>query len=311
MSAPSTGVSTPTGTKLIPDPPTHPAYKLIARAHPNDQIKAIQIYADKVAHKPLFLDSSSHDVSDKRSARRRLRLRKKSYALKHTRPKPLSAKEKRELKLYELRPEECKYEIYKGLNTLWKRYMLEVLGYLDREGKVVKGRVGSAASASGAGALIASADFHGMEIEVVRCVDVGRVGLKGIVVRETRSIITVVCDEREDELGRRKRKASRKGNEDIATGTDKESRAGGNQDKVRMVLKKGTVFRVVLDLPGKEETSSANDVAEDRGTVTTDSTTTGTNVTRQLVFGLHGDQLEIRPIERATKKFKWKPMDYL
>lgn len=300
MSAPSTGTTTPSKST-----PTHPAHKLLSRAHPTDQFKATQILTDKIAHKPLFLNpnttSTSTNDSDKRAARRHIRQRKKAYALKHARPRPLSAKEKRALALYELRPEECRYEVYRGLNALWRRYVLEALGYLDRGGKVVKGKVGSAATASnGAGALIAGADFHGMEVEVVRCVDVGRLGLKGIVVRETRSTLTVVCDAREDRArGRRAEKADGDGQ-----GTE----AGARRDKVRMVLKKGTVFRVVLDLPGREEAPASNssDAVDAR-----EPTASGTLTKRQLVFELHGDQLEIRPVERATKKFKWKSMDYL
>jgi ribonuclease P protein subunit POP4 len=30
-----------------------------------------------------------------------------------------------------------------------------------------------------------------------------------------------------------------------------------------------------------------------------------------LVFELHGNQFEFRPADRASRKFKWKAMDYL
>lgn len=309
MSASSTGFSTPPGpwpSKPNSDPSSHPAQKLLTRAHPTDEAKAAQILTDKIAYKSLFLNSSAND-SDKRAARRHIRLRKKAYALKHARPKPLSAKEKRELRVYKLKPEECRYEVYKGLNALWTRYVLEVLGYLNRNGEVVKGRIGSVASANGgAGALIAGADFHGMEVEVVRCVDVGRVGLKGIVARETRSTLTIVCNEKEDKPRRRKPNANGKERGEVPTGTGNAAEASGSQDKVRMILKKGAVFRVVLDLPSKDQATASNDTVD-----TQDSTTTNTLTKRRLIFELHGDQLETRPVERATKKFKWKSMDYL
>jgi ribonuclease P protein subunit POP4 len=32
---------------------------------------------------------------------------------------------------------------------------------------------------------------------------------------------------------------------------------------------------------------------------------------RNLVFELHGNQFEFRPADRASRKFKWKNMDYL
>lgn len=158
---------------------------------------------------------------------------------------------------------------------LWTRYALEVLGYLDREGKVVKGKVGTSITAMGAGAVLAGADFHGMEIEVVRSVDAGRVGLKGIVVRETRSTFVVVMDERE------------KGRAEEVV-----------KDKVGTIFKKGSVFRVCIELPGDEVIPAEEGEVQQK-------------TKRQVVFEIHGDQIELRPIDRATKKFKWKPMNYL
>lgn len=166
---------------------------------------------------------------------------------------------------------------------------------------MVAGKVGSAASANGAGALMASADYHGMEVEVVRCVDVGRIGMKGIVVRETRSTFTIVMDEREDKKRRAKWMGKLK-DIDKVHGT-KNSKP---KDKVRMILKKGSVFRVVINLPSVKEGSAPGETVksstEEEGELQTE---------RRLVLGLHGDQLEIRPVERAVKKFKWKVMDYL
>lgn len=302
----STNSSRPSTPSLQPDHhASHPAHKLLTQAHPNDPELTSKIFTDKILHKPLLLTTATTEPADNRAARRHLRLRKKSYALKHARPKPLSAKEKRELGLYQLRPEECQYEVYKGLNSLWRRYVLEVLGFLDRDGKVVKGRVGSAVTASNGAGLIASADFHGMEVEVVRCVDVGRVGMKGIVVRETRSTLIVVCDQKEDVRKSRKAKWTVRG---------KPYRK--DQDKVRMIMKKGSVFRVVIESPTEEENNP--DAVEDEDVEMKEDQNSASNVDiakrqarRQLIFELHGDQLEIRPIERATKKFKWKPMDYL
>lgn len=181
---------------------------------------------------------------------------------------------------------------------LWRRYILEVLGFLDRDGKVVKGRIGSAVTGTSGAGLIASADFHGMKVEVVRCADVGRVSLKGIVVRETRSTVTIVCDEKED-TKKMKRQAKWRG----------KGEAPDDQDKVRMIMKKGTVFRVVVDLPIIENDSSSHVDNEDVDIKEADETKR--KARRHLVFELHGDQLEIRPIERAVKKFKWRPMDYL
>lgn len=268
MSMPSTRPSTP-----VPNHTTHPAHKLLTRAHPADPGAVSTVFTEKIINKPLLL-STSTDHADKRAFRRHVRNHKAVYARKHARPKPLSTKEKRERKLYELKPEECSYETYKGLNALWTKYILEVLGYLDREGKVVGGKVGTGVTAMSAGAVLAGADFHGMEVEVVRSVDAGRVGVRGIVVRETRSTFVVVVDQKEKGEG------------------------GIVRDKVRTIFKKGSVFLVCVDLPVVEV------VAAEEGEVQQ-------KTKRQLVFELHGDQLELRPIDRATKKFKWRPLKYL
>ncbi|KAK5103463.1 hypothetical protein LTS08_002878 [Lithohypha guttulata] len=307
-SRPSTPQVSGSGTPRTP--PTsiqisHPAHKLLTRAHPSSPETATKIFTDKILNKPLLL-SASTEHADERALRRHIRDRKKAYARNHARPKPLSAREKRELKLYELRPENCRYEVYVGLNQLWTRYILEVLGYLDRDGAVVKGRVGIAAVANGAGSLMASADYHGMVIEVVRSKDVGRVGVKGIVVRETRSTFTVVMDEREDRQ-RQKPGAPNEAADGPNMQKDKDVRP---RDKVRMILKKGSVFRVVIELPSEQPgPTQTPDTAEKSAELT--GPTENAKSRRQLVFELHGDQLEVRPIERAVKKFKWKPMDYL
>jgi len=225
--------------------------------------------------------------------------------VKHARPKPLSAKEKRSLKLYNLKPEECQYEIYQGLNQLWRRYILEILGYLDREGRVVQSRIGQPANINSSGALIASADFHGMEIEVVACTDQTRIGCRGIIVRETRSTITIVCNE----LEHSKSKLKRSENNEVQV-----------QDKVRMILKRGTVFRIIVTLPTnrENETSSTLQLAppeqpQSKHTTAETSATVQSPLEskRQLIFELHGDNLKVRPTERAVKKFKWKSTDYL
>lgn len=172
---------------------------------------------------------------------------------------------------------------------------------------MVKGRVGSPVAVSGAGALIASADFHGMEVEVVRCCEGARVGVRGIVVRETRSTVTVVCDEREDKRRRKRGGGGKRGDEGGVPEADE------GQDKVRMILKKGTVFRVVVDLPTVDEVAEGkvDEGIQAGANGARGSSAVGSNTKRQLIFELHGDQLEIRPIERATKKFKWKSKDYL
>ena len=208
MKAPSrspSGASTPLQT------PTTPAHALVARAH--SPSSAARIYTDKIATKPLLLQPTTH--TDKRALRRHIRERKKQH---HTRKqakkgnKPLSAKEKRRLGIYRLRRDEVRgptrkvdgadeddlkkeretnWEVWKGLNELWNGYMLEVLGY-TRNGSLTPGWERKEVNAQNQGGVLVSCDLHGAWVEVVRSRDQGRVGVKGVVVRETKFQIVVV-----------------------------------------------------------------------------------------------------------------------
>ncbi|KIY03914.1 uncharacterized protein Z520_00606 [Fonsecaea multimorphosa CBS 102226] len=254
---------------VTPQPTTsHPAHSLLSRAHSPDT--ALRIFTEKVKNKPLLLQPTSSADRDKRALRRRIRLRRKEYYLRKRKPKSLSAKEKRELGLFRLKKEETKYEIYKGLHELWKGYMLEVLGYV-KDGQVVQSSLARVMTAQSHGSLLASADFHGAEVEVVACSDAGKVGLKGIVVRDTKYTFVVVTA----------------------------------KDEVKTLPKRNTVFRYEVPLPGN------GNGARDDGPHQDDKDKERTESPRQLVFELHGNQFEFRPAERANRKFKWKAMDYL
>ena len=145
--------------------------------------------------------------------------------------------------------------------------MLEILGYL-KDGEVVdtaglKGRE-KEITAQSHGGILASADFHGAEVQVVRCKDAGKVGIKGVVVRDTKFTFMVVTD----------------------------------QDEVKTLPKRDTVFRYEVPLPcGKPEEGVEQGGEEGEG--------------RNLVFEVHGNQFELKPAERANRKFKWQVMDYL
>ncbi|KAK4935850.1 hypothetical protein LTR10_023162 [Elasticomyces elasticus] len=228
-----------------PAPISHPAHALLSRAHSPDT--SARIFTDKIKNKPLLLEPTAG--SDKRALRRHIRLHKKEYYLRKRKPRPLSAKEKRALGVFKLQKEEIKYDIYKNLHDLWNGYMLEVLGFTSaKEGDATTKRIPTV-TAQSHGSLLASADFHGAEIEVVRCGDAGKVGIKGVVVRDTKFTFVVVTA----------------------------------KDEVKTLPKRDTVFKYEVVLPGE----------------------------KKLVFEVHGNQFEFRPVDRANRKFKWKLMDYL
>lgn len=110
--------------------------------------------------------------------------------------KPLSAKEKRDSGVYEIPAEARKYELYVPLRGMWVGYMWEVLGMGGKVGD--EGGRGCFVTGASVGGKIASADFHGAEVRVVRSRCVGMVGLEGIVVRDTKFTFQVVT--RGDEL---------------------------------------------------------------------------------------------------------------
>ncbi|KAI1172670.1 RNase P/MRP, p29 subunit [Nemania sp. FL0916] len=150
---------------------------LLRRAHSPDS--ANRIYSDKIQHRPLLLKPSSPPPSTARDARRRARNEKKKRA-KALKPKPLSARERRRLQLYHLPDEGKKYSIFAPLHDLWLGYIREILGSEIYHG------------GEGAGAKLSAADFHGAEVEVSRSRCPSRVGLRGIVVKDSRFTFEII-----------------------------------------------------------------------------------------------------------------------
>ena len=197
----------------------HPAQSLLSRAH--SPSSASKHFTERVKTRPLLLRPSSPPANrsnpDARHRRRLERLRKKEYFLRKQKPRPLSAKEKRATGVHRLSKEkgECKWEVYSGLRKLWAAYAREVLGIKDagQDGRNDRAS-GKLLSAQLHGPLLASLDYHGAEIEVVRCPCVGRVSTRGVVVRDTMFTFVVVT----------------------------------RKDEVRILPKKDTVFRVAIPL---------------------------------------------------------------
>lgn len=152
---------------------------LLLRAH--SPPTAERIYADKIQHRPIFLRPTSPPPQvTAKQARRKERERKAKDRKNALKPKPLSAKQRRKLGLHDIPREGQKYATFVPLHNLWLGYVREILG-----SEVYSGGQGAAAKLS-------AADFHGAEIEVVRSGCVGRVGIKGIVVKDTRFVFEVI-----------------------------------------------------------------------------------------------------------------------
>lgn len=155
------------------------AASLLSRAHSPDSTN--RIFTEKVKTRPLLLKPS--EPANGQQQRRLERQRKLSARHKKQKPKPLSSRERRALCLYEIPPSELKYRFYEPLHAMWLGYIQEVLGEncMPVTGPAV--------------AKLCSADFHGAELQVVRSRCVGRVGARGIVVKDSKFAFEIVTRE--------------------------------------------------------------------------------------------------------------------
>ena len=165
----------------------HVAQTLLNRAH--SPKTAATIFTEKVLHKPLHLRPTSPDPAsqDARAQRRLQRLRKAEKVKRRQKVRSISAKEKRITRIYDIPDEAKKYEIYVPLHRLWLGYMWEILGITKEQSTFV--------TAQSKGSIMASADYHGAEMTVVRSRCASMVGLEGIVVRDTKFTFQIITKE--------------------------------------------------------------------------------------------------------------------
>jgi ribonuclease P protein subunit POP4 len=162
----------------------HIAQTLLQRAHSPTTAK--NHFAERVIKRPLHIRATSPTPSARAVRRRALNERKETDRKRSkNKPRPLSAARKRALCLNEIPKEQQKYDIYEPLHGLWIGYMREILGLNDAERSVY-------VTPHASGQMLATADMHGALVSVVRSRCVSRVGLEGIVVRDTRFTFEVV-----------------------------------------------------------------------------------------------------------------------
>ncbi|KAK4454449.1 putative rRNA and tRNA processing protein [Podospora aff. communis PSN243] len=216
---------------------------LLTKAHGADD--ANRIFTEKVQQRPLYLTPSSPPPSNARAARRRAREKKKEQRKKALKPKPLSAAQRRKLGLYDVPREGQKYAVFEPLHNLWVGYIQEVLG----------NEIYSTGEAPGA--KLASADFHGAELEVVRSGCVSRVGIKGIVIKDSKFAFEIVT----------------------------------RKNKVKLVPKEGTVFRLEIPAPKQSGVDQVDAPAKEQQP-------------ESMVVEIHGEQFQFRSDDRASRKFR-------
>ena len=249
---------------------------LLLKAHSPET--ASQIFTDKIKSHVLNLNPTQpSDVADGRAQRRRQREKKKALQRKSRKPKPLTAKEKRKSRIYEI-PRECRrYEIYEPLHRLWIGYAQDVLfgeaGMLPRvsgDGHAEKGK--ALMVGQDLAARFMSADLHGSHMKVVRSRCPSRVGVKGIMVKETKMTFEIIT----------------KGNE-----LKSEHRPVHVEEfypnSCTEIPKEHSIFEV--EVPPKVPDEGDTIVGE----------------VKNLVFQIHGTNFMYRAAERGHKKFKAKP----
>ncbi|KZF22106.1 RNase P/MRP, p29 subunit [Xylona heveae TC161] len=245
----------------------HIAHQLLSSVLPSAE-DADRIFAEKVKQKPLFLRPAETELADARERRRRERLnRKHHFRMTRQKPKPLSAKEKRTLNVYALDAPLRKYSIYEPLHRMWLGYAQELLMLGEGPGK-------QTTVSAQAAAKLTSADFHGALIEVVRARSGTRVGLKGIVVQDTKFTFQIITP----------------------------------KDEVKVIPKEHAIFRFEIPIPIPPPSGNESGPTSSPASVPVQA---DQNQPRPLVFELHGNQFQNRAVDRANKKFKQHSLDDL
>ncbi|XP_057198316.1 ribonuclease P protein subunit p29 [Triplophysa rosa] len=118
---------------------------------------------------------------------------RKAVVLEYARPKKkakkkkakgLNAKERRRLKIFQLKPEHQKYELFLPLHELWKQYIVDLCNGLK-----------PASNPQMIQQKLLKADFHGAVLTVVRSKCPSYVGLTGILVQELKHIFKIITKE--------------------------------------------------------------------------------------------------------------------
>ncbi|XP_030622394.1 ribonuclease P protein subunit p29 [Chanos chanos] len=123
---------------------------------------------DVMLHKAVILDYAKQSKEKKNRKR----------------AKGLSAKQKRELKVFQLKPEHQRYELFLPLHDLWKQYIRDLCNGLKPESnpQTIQQK-------------LLKADLHGAVLTVVRSKCPSYVGTTGILVQEMKHVFKIITKE--------------------------------------------------------------------------------------------------------------------
>lgn len=163
---------------------------LLSQVFPRPEA-AQQVYSQKLEHRPLSINPA--DAPDARESRRQRRLSRLKCKRK---PRPLSAKEKRELRIFEIPKADIRFSLicfhahdysyrkFMILNGLWNKYISEIVpNSLHEPTSAVNGPT------------LLKADYHGSLMTVEDCRCASRIGISGICVKETKNMFEIVTME--------------------------------------------------------------------------------------------------------------------
>ncbi|KAG0299932.1 RNase P/RNase MRP complex subunit [Linnemannia gamsii] len=134
-----------------------------------DGFEADKVFSQKVKNKVFSLDNPSKPVADAKETQRRRKRANKA--------KVLTAKEKRQLNVYDIPLASRKYELFEPLHQLWKGYVEELFGSSNPLAFTQK---------------LLKADFHGALITVARSKCPTFIGVSGIVAQETENVFKII-----------------------------------------------------------------------------------------------------------------------
>ncbi|KAK9455900.1 hypothetical protein V1511DRAFT_499005 [Dipodascopsis uninucleata] len=181
------------------------------------------------------------------------------------RPKPMSTKEIRRRMLYDPDARSAaKFIYYIPLYNLWQSYIAELLGLTSTSSPPQAYTQFQAISSK-----LVSADFHGSFVRVTRCKCPTRVGITGIVIRESKSSF-LICTP---------------------------------SDSLKTIPKGGTVFTINICPPPLVAEDSNLDSAD------TDFQKVKFDDAKNFLFSIniYGSQMLYRAADRSGRKFKSKP----
>ncbi|KAJ1779943.1 RNase P/RNase MRP complex subunit [Coemansia sp. RSA 518] len=144
-------------------------------------VNAKVAYSDRVKGRMLLLTNPFKDKTSKLDKIGDAGVGKKSGR------KKITAKEKRQLKIYDIPEEARRYELFLPLHRLWTKYISSLFG--DRD---IASQLADAKQQQQALGRLIKADLHGAKLSVERSKCPNFVGISGIVAQETKNAFKLI-----------------------------------------------------------------------------------------------------------------------